>query len=212
VGVFVRFGKIERGGWLSYHSAGKDFAEGQTAMFFETPVAVPAGYSEAQLTEYLHIYQEMVSLFIRHFGARAHWGKNIDAIFDLQHQVGTYAGRIEKMNQAVAELDPYGVFANDFARRIGVRWPKESQGFGALIPDPAQPCGVEAETQCAYKTKVTYANRCRAGLDQVDPSVLLPGSCDALIWDKCSAFEAETCVWDKKAREQSIFAAALARY
>lgn len=126
VGVFVRFGKIERGSWLSYHSAGREFAEGQTAMFFETPVAVPAGYSEEQLGDYLHVYQELISLFVRHFGARAHWGKNLDAIFELQHEVGTYAGRIEKMNEAVAQLDPRGVFANAFARRIGVRWPEES--------------------------------------------------------------------------------------
>ena len=27
VGAFLRFGKIERGGWLSYHSAGKQFAD-----------------------------------------------------------------------------------------------------------------------------------------------------------------------------------------
>jgi hypothetical protein len=79
VGVFVRFGKIERGSWLSYHSAGKEFAEGQTAMFFETPVAVPAGYSETELKDYLHIYQGLISLFVRHFGARAHWGKNLRA-------------------------------------------------------------------------------------------------------------------------------------
>jgi FAD/FMN-containing dehydrogenase len=212
VGVFVRFGKIERGSWLSYHSAGKEFAEGQTAMFFETPVAVPAGYSEVELADYLHIYQELVSLFIRHFGARAHWGKNLDAIFELQSSLGTYAGRIEKMNQAVAELDPYGVFANAFARRIGIRWPRERDGFGALLPTGSDSCGTEAEPQCAYTTQVTYANRCRALRAGESMAGLVASPCAALVWDKCSALETETCVWDRKQREQSIFAAPLLRY
>ncbi|MET0286068.1 MAG: FAD-binding protein [Polyangiales bacterium] len=123
VGAFLRFGKIERGGWLSYHGAGKQFAEGQTAMFFETPVAVPAGYSDSELRDYLYVYQTMIELFVRHYGARAHWGKNLDGIFTLQQQVGTYEGRLERFNAAVAKLDPKGVFANAFAQRIGVRWP-----------------------------------------------------------------------------------------
>jgi FAD binding domain/D-arabinono-1,4-lactone oxidase len=212
VGVFVRFGKIERGSWLSYHSAGKDFAEGQTAMFFETPVAVPVGYSESELADYLHIYQELISLFIRHFGARAHWGKNLDAIFELQSSLGTYAGRIEKMNQAVAELDPYGVFANAFGRRIGIRWPKQAEGFGALAGSASQSCGNEAEPQCAFATQVTFANRCRALRAGATMAGLIAAPCAALVWDKCSALEAETCVWDKKQREQSLLAPSLTRY
>jgi FAD/FMN-containing dehydrogenase len=123
VGAFLRFGKIEKGGWLSYHSAGKEFAEGQTALFFETPVAVPVGYTAQQLDDYLHIYQGLIGLFVRHFGARAHWGKNRDQVFELQRALGTYDGRIDAFNEAVAQLDPTGVFANDFARRIGVVWP-----------------------------------------------------------------------------------------
>jgi FAD/FMN-containing dehydrogenase len=126
VGAFLRFGKIERGGWLSYHSAGKEFAEGQSAMFFETPVAVPAGYSADELDDYLHVYRGLIELFIRHFGARAHWGKNLDAIFDLQRQLGTYDGRLDMFNQAIARLDPGGVFKNAFATRIGVVYPSGS--------------------------------------------------------------------------------------
>jgi hypothetical protein len=211
VGVFVRFGRIERGSWLSYHSAGKQFAEGQTAMFFETPVAVPAGYSEAELRAYLHIYEGLISLFVRHFGARAHWGKNLDAIFALQAQSGTYAGRVEKMNEAVAELDPYGVFANAFARRLGVRWPQEDAGFAALVSTP-QPCGVEAEPQCAFASQTTHANACRAQASGLTPDALLPGPCAALQWDVCSVADARTCVWDRKVREQNPFAAPLVSY
>jgi FAD/FMN-containing dehydrogenase len=130
VGAFLRFGKIERGGWLSYHSAGKQFAEGQTAMFFETPVSVPAGYSESELSDYLHIYKSLIELFVRHYGARAHWGKNLDGVFMLQQQLGTYEGRLDMFNAAVAELDPRGVFANAFAKRIGVVWPEAQPSAG----------------------------------------------------------------------------------
>jgi hypothetical protein len=202
VGVFVRFGKIERGSWLSYHSAGKAFAAGQTAMFFEMPVTVPAGYSDAQLQDYLHIYQELISIFIRYYGARAHWGKNLDAIFELQRAVGTYDGRIEKMNLAVAQLDPYGVFASAFARRIGIVWPRESQGFSALTGS-AERCGNGADPVCAYQTKRTYANSCRAAEAGAPANELIAGTCARYSWGSCSLIDSTTCVWDSKDHEQS---------
>ena len=93
------------------------------------PVAVPAGYSPAQLADYLHIYRELIGLFIRHLGARAHWGKNSDSVFAEQVAAGTYAGRIERMNEAIAQLDPYGVFGNAFAEAIGIAWPKRGQAM-----------------------------------------------------------------------------------
>ncbi|HET8934173.1 MAG TPA: FAD-binding protein [Polyangiales bacterium] len=124
VGAFLRFTKIERGGWLTYHGAGEQFVEGETAMFFETPVVIPVGFTDAQLRDYLYPYEQLLTLFIRYFGARCHWGKNSARLFDVQTAHGTYAGRIEKVNAVLAELDPYGVFSNDFASRIGMRWPK----------------------------------------------------------------------------------------
>jgi FAD/FMN-containing dehydrogenase len=214
VGVFVRFGKVERGGWLSYHSAGKEFAEGETAMFFETPVAVPVGYSDVQLTDYLHIYRELIGLFVRHFGARAHWGKNLDSVFALQRSVGTYEGRIDKVNEAVAELDPYGVFANDFARRIGVTWPKQGQDFSLALGHGACSCGTEgpALTACAYRDMNVFASPCRAACAGKTASDLLPGACSALVREPCSPFETTTCVYDRKAREQNPFVEPLVRF
>lgn len=124
VGAFLRFTKIERGGWLTYHSAGEQFVEGETAMFFEMPVVIPVGFTDSQLRDYMYPYEELIGLFIRYFGARCHWGKDTARLFDVQSSHGTYAGRIEKVNAVLAELDPYGVFSNDFVRRIGMRWPK----------------------------------------------------------------------------------------
>lgn len=214
VGVFVRFGKVERGGWLSYHSAGKEFAEGETAMFFETPVAVPVGYSEVQLTDYLHIYRELIGLFVRHFGARAHWGKNLDSVFALQRSVGTYEGRIDKVNEAVAELDPYGVFANDFARRIGVTWPKQGQDFTLALGHGACSCGTEGPAlgACSFRDMNVFASPCRAACAGRGASDLLPGACSALLREPCSAFETTTCVYDRKAREQNPFVEPLVRF
>lgn len=203
VGVFLRFGKIERGGWLSYHSTGKQFAEGQTALFFETPVAVPAGYTPDQLAEYLHIYRELISLFIRHFGARAHWGKNNDAIFAAQVEAGTYEGRIERMNLAVAKLDPYGVFANSFASDLGIRWPKRGENFARALADEPCECGVESAPVCAYREQRDFANRCRAQCAGVAMAELLNGPCAAFEWAPCPLLAEETCVWERKPREQN---------
>lgn len=212
VGVFMRFTKIEKGGWLSYHSAGKQFAEGQTAMFFEMPVAVPAGYSDAQLRDYLNIYEQLVSLYVRYYGARGHWGKNLDAIFDLQRSVGTYAGRIEKINDVVAELDPYGVFSNDFAARIGVRWPKQAENFAAELGGNACSCDVTAEPVCDYRKRQTYANTCRAACAGLGGGDVLTGPCAAFAFSQCSALDGRTCIYRKRGRSADPGALPVLRY
>lgn len=197
VGAFLRFAKIAPGGFLTYHGAGGPFVAGQTAMFFETPTAVPAGYSEAQLRQYLYVYEQLAALFIQFYGARAHWGKNLDSLFDLQRSIGTYAGRIDSMNQAVAELDPYGVFSNAFAERIGITWPKRGENFAAALGQSTCDCDVTAQPVCAYATQQTFANPCRATCAGVTSAQLISGPCAAFEWATCSLFDPRTCVWRK---------------
>lgn len=212
VGVFLRFTKVEPGGWLTYHGAGKQFAAGETAMFFEAPVAVPVGYTDRQLRDYLNIYEQLISLFIRFYGARAHWGKNLDSVFDLQRVVGTYAGRIEKVNQVVAELDPYGVFANTFAQRIGISWPKRGEDFAAALAQSTCTCDVSAEPVCAYATRVTYANSCRATCAGFPAAQLLTGACDAYEWRPCSLIDRRTCAYRKRGRTADPLDAPVLRF
>jgi hypothetical protein len=92
-----------------------------------------------------------------------------------------------------------------------VRWPRESEGFAALTAS-TDDCGVEAEPVCAYESRDTFANDCRAQLAGLAADELLPGPCAALRWETCSAFDSQTCVWDKKAYEQSSLVAPLVRY
>jgi FAD/FMN-containing dehydrogenase len=198
VGVFLRFTRVERGGFLTYHGAGGPFVEGERAMFFETPVAVPAGYSDSQLREYLHVYEQLAALFIRYFGARAHWGKNLDSLFDLQRTLGSYGERIDAMNEAVAELDPYGVFANQFAERAGIRWPRAGEDFARALGASTCACGVTATPVCEYGTRRTFANACRAACSGVASAQLVNGACAELEWDQCSLIDEQTCVWRKQ--------------
>jgi hypothetical protein len=198
VGVFLRFAKIEHSGYMTYHGAGGSFREGETAMFFETPVSVPVGYSDAQLRQYLHIYEQLAALFIRHFGARAHWGKNLDSLFDLQRAHGGYEARLARMNDAVAQLDPYGVFSNDFAERIGIRWPKRGIDFASALAASTCACSPAAEPVCDYRTRRTYASTCRAACEGATGAQLLQGACAQLEWDSCSPIDDRTCVWRKQ--------------
>ena len=197
VGVFLRFTRVERGGFLTYHGAGGPFIEGERAMFFETSVAIPVGYNDRQLREYLHVYEQLAALFIRHFGARAHWGTNLDSLFDLQRSLGSYAQRIDAMNAAVAELDPFGVFANQFAERVGIRWPKAGEDFANALSGSACACGVTAEPVCDVAKRHTFANACRAACSGVASAQLIKGACAELMWDRCSLIDDQTCVWRK---------------
>ena len=102
------------------------------------------------------------------------------------------------MNAAVAELDPYGVFANRFAERAGIRWPKAGQDFARALGGSSCDCSVEAAPVCDYSTRRTFANACRAACSGLTGAQLISGACAQLQWDRCSPIDSQTCVWRKQ--------------
>jgi UDP-N-acetylenolpyruvoylglucosamine reductase len=178
VGAFLRFGLVEKGGFLSYHGAGEAFNEGETALFFETPVTVPMGYSQDQLDAYLGVYRNLMTTLVERFGARAHWGKNRDELFAKQVAVGTYRTRMPEFNRAVAEMDPYGVFSNDYAKSVGVRWPHLGEDFTRVYGGKSCGCSLEAAPVCDRRSKVDSTNECRARCAGSKTEDLLQDTCD----------------------------------
>ncbi len=122
IGVFIRFSRVEEAAWIAHTGAAPPlFNEGEFVTFFEMPIYMPEGISAAARDEYMQKYRAIVETLIVEFGARPHWGKNDDWVFNLQRPAEAYGPRWEQYRRAVKRLDPDGVFANDWALQRGLR-------------------------------------------------------------------------------------------
>jgi FAD/FMN-containing dehydrogenase len=129
IGIFVRYSKSENKALMAYTGTGGPFQEGTQVVHIELPIFVPVNLSEAQFNEYMDPYEEVINTLITQYGARAHWAKNQHSgkldVFDLQRNIGSYDydNRLQRFSNAVGQIDPNGVFANKFAKHIGVEYP-----------------------------------------------------------------------------------------
>ncbi len=132
IGIFVRFSKSEDNALLAYTGTGGPFQDGTTVAHIEFPIFVPVNLSQAQFNDYMAPYEEMATYLINNFAARAHWAKNQHSgdlgIFDLQAQNGSYDydNRLQRFSASVGSFDPNGMFANKYAKHIGISYPNFS--------------------------------------------------------------------------------------
>jgi hypothetical protein len=112
---------------MAYTGSGNGFADGSIAVHIEMPIFVPVDLDEATFKEYMDPYEEAMRKLVTDFGARGHWGKNMHSddawLFELQRDIGSYGDRLARFNAQVAKMDPNGMFANKFAKAIGIQYP-----------------------------------------------------------------------------------------
>lgn len=129
IGIFVRFSKSENNALMAYTGTGGPFQDNTYVVHIEIPVFVPVALNQAQFDDYMEPYEDAMKVLISQYGARAHWGKTSyggnSELFDLQKTVGSYAydNRLQRFSQKVGQFDPTGVFANPFAKTIGIVYP-----------------------------------------------------------------------------------------
>ena len=127
IGIFVRFSKAEGNALMAYTGAGNGFENNSIVAHIETPIFVPVDLSAEQFAEYMSPYEELVRTLVTEYGARGHWGKNMhhnDAwLFELQRDNGSYGDHLQRFSAKVGELDPNGLFANRFAKAMGIEYP-----------------------------------------------------------------------------------------
>lgn len=122
VGVFLRFTPSMDESYMAHTAPGKDFINGEPAVYIEMPVYLPVGFTPAMKQAYDGVFEEFARLLITNYGARAHWGKNRDWVFAMQRDQDVYGDNLKKFQTAVDELDPKGVFQNDFSKNMGIRY------------------------------------------------------------------------------------------
>lgn len=141
----VRFGQVHDENFLSMESAGPGFAKGEQVAIVEIPVFLPYGFSEKQLQNYFAPFLDIVDYAVSRYGARLHWGKNREDIFTKPKVLADLNGgkRLAKVQAVIDELDPYGVFANEFLARTGFSWPRAGQDW---LPAYYPECGSQNDT------------------------------------------------------------------
>ena len=129
VGVFIRFSIVEDTTLLAHTVAQGDFVKGEPMMFFEMPVFEPRGMRCPDMARYEKPYSDFAEKMIREYGARPHWAKNRRSLFVYQQDKGypQYGDHITRFRKVVEQLDPSGMFANQFGiDALGLKWPKRS--------------------------------------------------------------------------------------
>jgi L-gulonolactone oxidase len=120
VGVFIRFAPAEEATLLAHTVARGEFKAGEPAVFIEMPVYLPTAFPPEMAAAYDRKYEDFARLLIEKFSGRAHWGKNRDWVFGLQTERGLYGENLERFRKVQLELDPHGVFSNDFTLQAGL--------------------------------------------------------------------------------------------
>lgn len=128
IGIFIRFSKSESNSLMAYTGSGNGYEENSTVVHIEMPIYVPVNLSDEEFQEYVGPYEEAVRTLITRFKARGHWGKNMHSsdpwMFEFQRDLGVYGDYLTRFNRKVGELDPKGMFANPFAKSIGITYPE----------------------------------------------------------------------------------------
>ncbi|MFI5390653.1 MAG: FAD-binding protein [Bacteriovoracales bacterium] len=121
-GLFIRFSKVDDETLLSLTSSGGEFKLGSTAMYTELTYFKPAGLNPAEMEAYESVYADWAKLMISKYHARVHWAKNKPFAFSLERNIGSFQDKWDRFQKVIDELDPKGIFSNDFGRSLGFTW------------------------------------------------------------------------------------------
>jgi FAD/FMN-containing dehydrogenase len=128
IGVVLRADRAVTDTLLASAAAGSGVPAGARMYHLEFPIFWPYSFSAAQMAAYQAPYAEMILHLVRHHRARPHLGKNRSDIFADPVTLAANADRRALFQPFIDDMDPAGVFANEFLRQAGFSWPAERQG------------------------------------------------------------------------------------
>jgi len=112
-------------------------------MFFEIVVFLPKGMHCSDQARYEKVFEDLaVKMVSPPINGRAHWGKNRRSLFQLERRLGTYGYNMTQFRDVVKQMDPKGMFANQFGVDMGLRWPQMTKPVpqdthsAGCTPDP----------------------------------------------------------------------------
>jgi hypothetical protein len=116
IGVFLRFSAADDSTLIGHAS------QKEPVMFLELVAYASQAHAVKPDDAYYKPYWDVVrTLLTSKYGGRAHWGKNATDLFQTERQLNTdVEDRLRRFRAVRAEMDPDGLFVNDFARDVGL--------------------------------------------------------------------------------------------
>ena len=131
-GIIVRFDHATDNTLIAGNSVRPGVEKGEALAHIELPTFVPFGYRDEAREAYFKPSDDAVRLILDRFPtARLHLGKNRPSVFARFAELDRDGERRARFQAVVSEMDPYGVFANEHLRQMGLRWPNEGQNFAS---------------------------------------------------------------------------------
>ncbi|MBK9262623.1 MAG: FAD-binding oxidoreductase [Polyangiaceae bacterium] len=131
-GIIVRFDRATESSFIAGNSVRPGVEKGEALAHIELPTFVPFGYRDEAREAYFKPSDDAVRVILERFhSARLHLGKNRPSLFARFAELDRDGEQRARYQAVVSEMDPYGVFANEHLRQMGLRWPKEGQDFAS---------------------------------------------------------------------------------
>lgn len=132
IGTIMRFDNADGNLILSGNHARNGINPGDRMVHLEFVEYWGYDLDEAGLEAFVNTpYREIITHLVENFDYWPHWGKNDEWVFQLPALQARNAPERAVFNAAIAQLDPYGVFANDFSRNAGFVSPQEGGNFAS---------------------------------------------------------------------------------
>lgn len=130
IGTIMRFDNADDSLILSGNHARNGINDGDRMVHLEFVEYWGYGLDEQKLEAFVNTpYREIITHLVENFDYWPHWGKNDEWVFQLPALQSRNAPERSIFNQAIAQLDPYGVFSNEFTRNAGLSSPQEGGDF-----------------------------------------------------------------------------------
>ncbi|GAB3287230.1 FAD-binding protein [Parahaliea aestuarii] len=154
IGTIMRFDTADDGLLISSNHARNGIAHGEPMVHLEFVEYWGYGLDEAGLEAHVNTpYREIITHLVDNYDYWPHWGKNDEWVFELPSLQARNAPEVGNFNQAIAQLDPYGVFSNSFTRNAGFASPQEGGDFAQAYYGPCAALDSDADgiSDCADK-------------------------------------------------------------
>ncbi|HVJ95126.1 MAG TPA: FAD-binding protein [Labilithrix sp.] len=175
IGTVVRFDEVRDDTLFGVNAVRDGTALGDRIVHIEMPFYRPYGFSDAQLAAYAKPYYDIMEyVAARYPDAQFHFGKNTPQLFANAAHRANSASRLARFQSVVDAWDPYGVYANDYLRNLGITWRLDGERFSSVYIHGDVATSAYTQTASLFAIRSQSSKRCLTMIRE--PGVFLDGS------------------------------------
>jgi len=169
MGLVIRRDIVEDDTIMGGNAVREGLEVGDEIVHIEIPSYYPFEASDELLADYLGPNNEIFTWAVETYSyAHLHWGKNPEALFELQRDSGNVTDRMHRFQTMVNKFDPYGIYKNDILEKIGVTWPQDGENFAQVYTNTAT-SSVYTQEVTLYHVKSKRDGKCLSFIGSDNP-------------------------------------------